>query len=59
MSAGALVAAFVVFLLKTLAVLVSIAILESIIAKLRIFRVPDLLFTSFIMSFIAILLVVL
>lgn len=35
-----------------------VAILESSIAKLRFFRLPDLLFTSFIMSIIALSLVI-
>lgn len=48
-----------VFLAKAALVLSGIAFLESIMAKLRIFRVPDLLFTSFVMSIIAILIIVL
>ena len=39
-------------------VAIVIALIESTMAKFRIFRVPDLLFTSFILSAIAILLIV-
>ncbi len=46
------------FALKTLAVLAGIACIESGMAKFRIFRVPDLLFTSFVLSVIAIVLTV-
>jgi formate hydrogenlyase subunit 4 len=41
------------FTLKTLGFLVAIAAVESTMAKFRIFRVPDLLFTSFVLSIIA------
>ena len=39
---------------KSLLFCVAIAVIESSIAKLRIFRLPDLLFTSFVISVIAI-----
>lgn len=48
-----------VFLLKALMCLASIAFIESTMSKLRIFRVPDLLFTSFVLSIISILIIVL
>ena len=43
----------VFFVLKTLVLLGSVAFLESTMAKFRIFRVPDLLFTSFVLGVIA------
>lgn len=46
--------ALVVFLLKMLALSSFIAIMESSMAKFRFFRLPDLLFASFILSIIAI-----
>ncbi len=55
---SALLAASGWFLLKVLIAAAAIAFLESVMAKFRIFRVPDLLFTSFILSIIAILIVV-
>jgi len=42
-----------VFALKTAGFVLAIAVLESIIAKFRIFRVPDLLFTSLVLGMIA------
>ena len=50
--------AFIWFAIKALVALCAIAFIESGMAKFRIFRVPDLLFTSFILSVIAILLIV-
>lgn len=44
--------------LKVLLALCGVSVLESIIAKFRIFRVPDLLFTSFVLSVIAIVVIV-
>lgn len=41
------------FVVKALCFLVAIAFIESTMAKFRIFRVPDLLFTSFVLSVIA------
>ncbi len=49
--------ALLLFLVKTLILSIFIAILESSIAKYRFFRLPDLLFTSFILSIIAISLI--
>ncbi len=48
-----LVGAAVWFALKALVFLFAIAFIESTMAKFRIFRVPDLLFTSFVLSMIA------
>lgn len=41
------------FAVKALCLLFAIAFIESTMAKFRIFRVPDLLFTSFVLSVIA------
>lgn len=41
------------FAVKALALLFSVGFIESTMAKFRIFRVPDLLFTSFVLSVIA------
>ncbi len=41
------------FTVKALLLLFSVAFIESTMAKFRIFRVPDLLFTSFVLSVIA------
>lgn len=49
---------FIIFCAKAFVAALGIALLESTIAKHRIFRVPDLLFTSFVFSIIAILIVV-
>ncbi|OGG57602.1 hypothetical protein A2853_01905 [Candidatus Kaiserbacteria bacterium RIFCSPHIGHO2_01_FULL_55_17] len=46
------------FALKALIILLAIALIESGMAKFRIFRVPDMLFTSLVLSVIAILLVI-
>lgn len=51
---GAILFSFLVFLIKITLFCVVIAIIESGMAKLRFFRLPDLLFTSFILSVIAI-----
>lgn len=55
-TAGVMAIAFAVvtFLIKALVLCVSIAVLESVIAKLRFFRLPDVLFVSFVLSVIAI-----
>lgn len=60
LSAGIGVIAFsmLIFLIKTVLFCVVIAVIESSMAKLRFFRLPDLLFTSFILSVIAISLVI-
>lgn len=56
---GSLFVAMVVFAIKVLIFSVSIAVIESSIAKLRFFRLPNLLFTSFIFSVIALGLIIL
>ncbi|MCX6800235.1 MAG: NADH-quinone oxidoreductase subunit H [Candidatus Falkowbacteria bacterium] len=48
---------FVLYLFKISIFCFLIAVIESTIAKLRIFKLPDLLFTSFVISFIAIFLI--
>lgn len=48
----------VLFILKVICFCVAIAVLESSIAKVRYFKIPDLLLTSFILSVIAIILVI-
>lgn len=50
--------AILLFLAKALGFLLAIAAIESTIAKLRIFRVPDLLFTSFVLSMIALVIII-
>lgn len=57
-SFSALLIPTLVFLGKALCLLVAIALLESLMAKIRIFRVPDLLFTSFVLGMIAVVLTV-
>jgi len=52
-----IVAAFLAFFLKVALLCLFIAVLESSIAKFRYFRLPDLLFISFILSIIAISLI--
>ncbi|MEK7097998.1 MAG: NADH-quinone oxidoreductase subunit H [Patescibacteria group bacterium] len=58
LSLAALIPALLFFVLKVLAVCVIIALIESTIAKFRYFRLPDLLFISFILSVIAISLII-
>ncbi|MHB8168381.1 MAG: respiratory chain complex I subunit 1 family protein [Thermoleophilia bacterium] len=53
LEAGPVMLALLVLLLKIGLFSAVIAIIESSIAKLRIFRLPDLLFTSFVLSVIA------
>jgi len=55
---GAVTASLALFIGKCLLFCAAIALIESTIAKFRIFRLPDLLFTSFIISIIAIGLIV-
>lgn len=57
-NAGVLLFGLGVFLVKVLVFCVAIAVLESSIAKFRFFRLPDLLLTSFILSIIAIDLII-
>jgi formate hydrogenlyase subunit 4 len=51
---GTIALAITIFIAKLLVVYVAIAVLESVIAKLRFFRLPGLLFTAFILCLIAI-----
>lgn len=51
---GSFIFGLVTFLIKTMFFYVSIAIIESGIAKFRFFRLPDLLMISFILNIIAI-----
>jgi len=51
---SAIAIAFAFFLLKALLFSGAVALIESSIAKFRLFRLPDLLFTSFVLSLIAI-----
>jgi len=50
----AILIAFGIFIAKLLILSIFIAVLESTIAKYRFFRLPDLLLTSFILSVVAI-----
>lgn len=54
----ALVIPVLAFSAKALGLLLVIALVESLMAKFRIFRVPDLLFTSFVLGMIAVALTV-
>jgi formate hydrogenlyase subunit 4 len=56
---GAVLIATAVFMLKVLVLAFSIATIESVMAKLRIFRVPQLLFTGFIIGAVALALITL
>ncbi|HLD21947.1 MAG TPA: NADH-quinone oxidoreductase subunit H, partial [Patescibacteria group bacterium] len=56
---GSLFLGLLIWLVKVLVIAIVIAVLESSIAKLRIFRVPDLLFTSFILGVIAVGIIIL
>jgi formate hydrogenlyase subunit 4 len=58
LSISAILPALGIFLVKILGVAVGIAFVESSMAKFRIFRVPDLLFTSFAISVVAIVITV-
>ncbi len=57
-SVSALLIPVLVFAGKVLCFLMALAGLESLMAKYRIFRVPDLLFTSFVLGMIAVVLTV-
>lgn len=58
LSVGSIAFSIFVFLLKVVLFSISIAVIESVVAKFRFFRLPDLLFASFILSVIAISLVI-
>jgi formate hydrogenlyase subunit 4 len=47
-----------IFSLKILFIGALVAVLESVIAKFRFFRLPDLLFTAFILNILAIVLII-
>jgi formate hydrogenlyase subunit 4 len=51
---AAAAAGLLAFMAKALVLALFVAVLESHIAKFRFFRLPDLLFTSFVLSVIAI-----
>jgi formate hydrogenlyase subunit 4 len=53
-SPGALATAVVVFMVKISVLCFAVAFIESTIAKFRFFRLPDLLFASFILNIVAI-----
>lgn len=57
-SFSALLVPTLIFIGKGLLLLIAIAFLESLMSKYRIFRVPDLLFTSFVLGMIAVVLTV-
>lgn len=59
LSVSAFLPSFLLLLLKTLGVAIGIALIESGMAKFRIFRVPDFVLTSFVLSAIAILIIAL
>lgn len=59
MTPVAVAVATATFLGKILCVALVIAFIESTIPKFRIFRVPDMLFTSFVLSLIAVLVITL
>jgi formate hydrogenlyase subunit 4 len=54
-TAGALLVGIVAFLLKVLVLAAIIAIIESSMAKLRLFRLPNLLTGAFILAFLAVM----
>jgi formate hydrogenlyase subunit 4 len=58
MAVASVIGSLALFILKCLLFCTAIALIESSMAKFRIFRLPDLLFTSFIISVIAIGLIV-
>jgi formate hydrogenlyase subunit 4 len=55
---GAILLALMIFVIKILIICLGIAFLESTTAKARFFRLPDMLFTSFILSVMAIGLII-
>lgn len=54
LASGAILGSLGLLLVKLLVLALAVGTLESIIAKLRFFRVPDLLFTSLILGLIAV-----
>lgn len=59
LGAGPLWIAIGITAIKLVLAASAIALIESLMAKFRIFRVPDLLFTSFVLAVISILIIVL
>ncbi len=55
---GSLLGALGLLVIKLLACGIGVAVLESTIAKLRFFRLPDLLFTSLVLGVIAVVIIV-
>ncbi|MDD1772218.1 MAG: NADH-quinone oxidoreductase subunit H [Methanomassiliicoccales archaeon] len=55
LEAGALVIAIVAIVLKLLLISVAVAVTESLMAKLRLFRLPNLLTISFTLSLLAVM----
>ena len=53
--AGAIAIGILVFIAKVLLLVIAIALIESSIAKLRLFRLPNLLTVSFMLAFLAVL----
>jgi formate hydrogenlyase subunit 4 len=53
-SVGALLVALGSFLLKLLVLAATVAVFETRIAKLRLFRVPELLSVSFVLALLAV-----
>lgn len=58
LNAADIAGSLILFIMKCLLFCAAVALIESSIAKFRIFRLPDLLFTSFIISIIAIGLII-
>jgi formate hydrogenlyase subunit 4 len=52
---AALIVAFLLLLLKFAVLAIAVAVLETRVAKLRLFRVPELLSASFVMALLAVL----
>ena len=55
LTAGAVIIGVLVFALKLLLLIIAIALIESSIAKMRLFRLPNLLTGSFILAFLAVM----
>ena len=55
LGAGALAIAIVAIVLKLLLISVAVAVTESLMAKLRLFRLPNLLTISFTLSLLAVM----
>ena len=54
LSTGALLVALGSFVLKLLVLAAAVAVLETRVAKLRLFRVPELLSVSFVLALLAV-----